>query len=308
MREWQAALSGSRLHHAWLLTGPRGLGKMSFAMSAARELIGASDDAHDHPDLHILTHLPKDDKEEKKRADGKVYERKRNISIAQIRAMQRRLVTRPTLGERRAIIINPADDMERNASNALLKSLEEPPQGSYFFLVAHQPAKLLPTIRSRCRPLRFPPLDDAQMREVIGKGSPPSDHPEQEAAIRVAGGSPGMALRFMEMDLGKAALTMESLVSRGDPSFAERTALVAAVGPRPDRERLNAILDIARSLLADRMSDTDRSHFAKLHAAHADCVKLSGEVATYNYDPGLIVMEIGTLLANAAPLSDRVHG
>ena len=83
----------------------------------------------DHADVIVLTHLPKDDKEEAKRTDGKPFELKRNVTIEQVRAMQQRLHTRPTLGARRAVIIDPADDLERPAQSALLKSLEEPPRG-----------------------------------------------------------------------------------------------------------------------------------------------------------------------------------
>ena len=76
-----------------------------------------------HPDILLLDHLPANDDEDKKRDEGKPYQRKRNITIDQIRRMQHRLTTRPTLGSRRAVIIDPADDMEKGAVNALLKSL-----------------------------------------------------------------------------------------------------------------------------------------------------------------------------------------
>ena len=130
-REWRKALGGERMHHAWLLAGRRGVGKGSFAFAAACELVGVGPaDAQNHPDILTLTYAPKDDKEERKRADGKPYEVARSIRIAQVRGMQARLGTRPTLGDKRAIIIDPADDLERNAANALLKSLEEPPIGT----------------------------------------------------------------------------------------------------------------------------------------------------------------------------------
>jgi hypothetical protein len=153
-RAWRDALAGERMHHGWLLAGKSGLGKRDFAQAAARELVaepGVPQPAGEHPDIITLTYGPKDDKGEKAQAEGKPYERARSIRIRQIRAMQRRLVPRPTLGRRRAIIIDPADDLEKAAANALLKSLEEPPAGTFFLLVTHRPARLLPTIRSRCR-------------------------------------------------------------------------------------------------------------------------------------------------------------
>ena len=118
-RQWRAALGGERMHHAWLLAGQRGIGKAGFAMQAARELVGGPATGS-HADILVLTHLPKDDKEEAKRDEGKPFETKRNITIGQIRAMQQRLTTRPTLGERRAVIVDPAEEIHTSATNAQL--------------------------------------------------------------------------------------------------------------------------------------------------------------------------------------------
>lgn len=307
-RQWREALRGERMHHAWLLAGKRGLGKMSFAEAAARELCaepGVSQPHGPHPDVHVLTHLPKDDKEERKRDEGKPYEVKRNITVGQIRAMQQRLTTRPTLGARRAVIIDPADDLEKSASNALLKSLEEPPAGTFFLLVAHRPAKLLPTIRSRCRVLRFSALGEAELTNWLAAQAPETDAQTREAAVRAAGGSPGAALDFVERDLARVHGLMTRIVRQGDDAFELRGQLAEAVGPRPDRERMTAILDLARSVLAGEMAGEGRSDWSGLVDAHAALVRLAGEAPTYNFDPGLLVMEIGTLLASAAPASER---
>src|SRR5690606_7756063 len=162
-RAWRAAIDSPRMHHGWILAGKRGIGKAAFALAAARELVaepGVAPSKGDHPDVIVLEPLPATADDEKKRDEGKPYQRKRNISVDRVRAMQQRLTTRPTLGARRAIVIDPADDLEKSAANALLKSLEEPPAGSYFLLVVHRPGRLLPTIRSRCRLLQFAPLGD----------------------------------------------------------------------------------------------------------------------------------------------------
>lgn len=307
-REWREALRGERMHHAWLLAGKRGLGKMSFAEAAARELCaepGVPQPRGQHPDIHVLTHLPKDDKEERKREDGKPYEVKRNITVGQIRAMQQRLTTRPTLGSRRAVIVDPADDLEKGASNALLKSLEEPPAGTFFLLVAHRPAKLLPTIRSRCRVLRFPSLAETELTRWLAAQAPDADAATREAAVRAASGSPGAALEFVERDLGPLHALMTHIVQRGDSDFALRSQLADAIGARPDRERMAAILDLARSVLAAEMTEDGRRDWRALVDAHADLTRLAGQAPTYNFDPGLLVMEIGTLLASAAASSER---
>ena len=306
-RAWRTAMSGERMHHAWLLTGRRGVGKGTFAQAAAKELVGSSgSDTGQHPDIITLTYGPKDDKEERKRADGKPFELARSIRIAQVRAMQARLNTRPTLGDRRAIIIDPADDMERNAANALLKSLEEPPAGTFFLLVAHSPARLLPTIRSRCRILRFPTIDDAEMDELLLSLAPEADDPTRTAAIAAASGSPGAALQFVEMELGKVAQAMQSILETGDDTFQLRGGLATLIGARPDRDRIRAVLELARSTVAQELKPgTDPR---RVIDAHGELVRLASEQPTYNFDAGLLAMEIGTLLAKAAKASERADG
>lgn len=308
-REWREGLGGERMHHAWLLAGKKGLGKMSFALAAARELVaepGVPQPEGQHPDILVLSHLPKDDKEEKKRDEGKDYELARNIKISQIREMQRRLTTRPTLGSRRAVIIDPADDMETGSSNALLKSLEEPPAGTFFLLVAHRPARLLPTIRSRCRLLRFPVLEDEAVSRILAAEAPEANAATRAAAVAAAAGSPGAALDFVAQDLGPVDALMQQIVRGGDGDFSLRGKLAAEVGARPDRERMAAVLDLARATLVRMTDGVPRSGLPALVDAHADLVRLSAQAPTHNFDPGILVMQIGGLLASAAAASERV--
>lgn len=306
-RQWREAMQGSRMHHAWLLAGKSGLGKHAFAGAAARELLGADPDAENHPDILHLTYGPKDEKEERKRADGKDFEFARSIRIGQIREMQHRLTTRPTLGDRRVVIINPADDMERNGANALLKSLEEPPQGTFFLLVAHRPARLLPTIRSRCRILRFPLLSDEQIALMLDQEAPLVEHGLREAALEMAGGSLGAALTFVEQDLGAVAQMMRRILNEGDATFDARTALSTAIGARPDRARMNAIFDLALSIIAHETPRASGRRQLALIEAHAAIVVLAGQAPTFNFDAGLLSLEIGSLLARAAEASERAN-
>ena len=310
-REWREALAGVRMHHGWILAGRRGLGKMHFAEAAARELVaepGITQPEGPHPDIHVLTHLPKDEKAEKLREEGKPFETKRNIAVGQIRQMQQRLTTRPTLGSRRAIIIDPADDLEKSAANALLKSLEEPPNGTFFLLVTHRPSRLLPTIRSRCRMLRFPQLADEQVARFLAHEAPEADGATRDAAVAAANGSPGVALDFVAQDLGKLNLLMRQILEQGDADFSLRGQLAMAIGARPSRDKVQATLDLARSVLASRIADVSRSQLPSLIEAHSQLVRLTAQAPTYNFDPGLLVMEIGTLLASAAGLREPAHG
>jgi DNA polymerase-3 subunit delta' len=307
-RQWRDALGGERMHHGWLLAGKAGLGKRDFALAAARELVaepGVPQPTGDHPDIIVLTYGPKDDKGEKAQAEGKPFDLARSIRIKQIRAMQKRLITRPTLGSRRAIIIDPADDLEKASANALLKSLEEPPAGTFFLLVSHRPARLLPTIRSRCRTLRFPVLNDSQLAAMLEQAGVRSD-PD---AIAAAEGSFGAALRFSAQDLAPIANIIAALIAGEEKGNARRGELARLIGGRADRERIQAVLDLAQGLVARaaRLA-RDPQHRTQLVETHAALVLLAAETPTANFDPGLLPFEIGSLLVAAAPASEPAHG
>ena len=310
-RAWRAALASPRMHHAWILAGRKGLGKHDFALAAAREIVALDRDApvgENDPDILLLSHLPKDDKEAKKAEKGEAFETKRNIAIEQVRAMQARLNTRPTLGPHRAIIINPADDLERNAANALLKSLEEPPQGTFFLLVTHRPGMLLPTIRSRARILRFNPLPMGAVEEALRAENRTADDAEISQAARASGGAPGAGLLFLAQELAPAEALMRRIASEGDPDFTLRGKLGEEIGARPNRERLSATLDLARTVLAQKLEQLDRHDIPSLVDAHSRLVTISGQAKSYNFDPAFLAMEIGTLLASAAPHRAGANG
>lgn len=303
-REWNDALGSARMHHAWLLAGPKGLGKGLFARAAAARLVaeaGLPQPAPaNHPDIIVLDHLPANDSEEEKRAEGKAFQTKRNITVDQIRRMQHRLTTRPTLGSRRAVIIDPADDLEKSAANALLKSLEEPPVGTFFLLVAHRPGRLLPTIRSRCRILRFAPLDPTAVEQILRTEQPNADPATIAAAIAAAEGSPGAALDFVNQQLGNLHALMQRLIAQGDDHFELRGALADEIGTRPSRERQAAAIDLARAVTAAELGQGSRARQERIIAAHAELVRIAAQAPTYNFDPALLVMEIGALLASLA--------
>lgn len=301
--EWRAAMASERMHHGWILAGKKGLGKASFALAAAAELVSEPGIPQPHPEAHPdivrLENPPANDEEEQKRADGKPYQTKRNITVDQIRRMQQRLTTRPTLGSRRAILIDSADDLEKGSVNALLKSLEEPPVGTTFLLVSHRPGGLLPTVRSRCRTLRFAPLADDGVASVLAREGGPADPETRAAAVAAAEGSPGAALAFLGQELGGMHQLMQVLVRQGDDDLALRGRLADEIGTRPDRERQLATLDLARAVLAAELRHADAPRQKAIIAAHGELVRLAAQAPTFNFDPGLLVMEIGGLLARA---------
>lgn len=259
-----AAMASDALHHAWLFAGPEGIGKATFARAAALRLLaqGAgnalppgfdvpADNAQarliaagSHPDYRVLTRQPKD-------GDKTGLELARSIPIAQVRALGAMFATRPSMSDRRVVVIDAVDDLERpGASNALLKNLEEPPQGTIFLLVSHAPGRLLPTIRSRCRLLRFDPLDDDAVTSVLRTALPQADPTELTALARVANGSPGRALGVAGLDLAALDSTLAAIARDGDPSNAVRGRLAKSLALKAAQGRYEAFLDRAPAFIA----------------------------------------------------------
>ena len=128
------------------------------------------------------------------------------------------------------------------------------------------------------------------------------------AAIRAAEGSFGAAQRFAEQDLAPVAALVSALLTKGDPDLAARTELARLIGPRADRDRLQAVFELAQAIAADLARSTaDSAHRAALVELHGDLVALAAQAPTYNFDTGLLTLEIGSLLARAAPASEPAH-
>ncbi|MGV8995971.1 MAG: DNA polymerase III subunit delta' [Parvibaculaceae bacterium] len=208
---FDAFMSG-RMHHAWLLTGPKGIGKATLAYRAARFVLrhstpevasaaGARDltTPADHPVArqvaagshpNVLTiRRPYDDKAKRLKTVITVDEVRRTANFFGLSA---------GAGGWRIAIIDAADDMNINAENALLKILEEPPPQSLFFLVSHQPGRLLPTIRSRCRTLRMAPLPAHDVAAVLAANGIKGSDADRQSIARLSEGSAGRALAIAD--------------------------------------------------------------------------------------------------------------
>ena len=208
---FEDARARGRLHHAWLISGPQGLGKATFAFRIARRLLGAAPDprhgllgaapqdpvsrlvAQDaHPDLMVVDRTD---------SDGKV---RREILVEEVRRLNEFFSKSPASAPYRVAIVDAADDLNRNAANALLKTLEEPPPRGVILLVCHAPGRLIRTIRSRCRTLKLAPLPEAAVADFVARRT--DADPEQALRLaRMSGGAPGRALALasegaLEMD------------------------------------------------------------------------------------------------------------
>jgi len=204
--------AAQRLPHAWLLSGPRGIGKMTLAYRIARfqlsqgaggnDLFGGPGSLQMSPDSELFHRILAGG-----HGDLRVIERVVNpttkmlrgeIVVDQIRGLVRFFSMTSAEGGWRIAIIDGAEDMNPNAANALLKLLEEPPKNCLLLLVSHGPGRLLPTIRSRCRHLALRPLEEADAIAVLARELPDLEQDECLGLVRLAEGSPGRAMAMAQ--------------------------------------------------------------------------------------------------------------
>lgn len=269
-----------RVPHALLFHGPDGVGKRTVAVEfgasllcleqgeeSCGECISCRKVAHsNHGDFFFIRREPKKQGRE---------ELSQFIVVDQIRRLSELAVYSPSRGKARVFIIEPADRMNTEAQNALLKTLEEPPGRSVLILVTSRPNVLLPTVRSRCLALRFNQVPTTVLTRFLQeRGSSPS-----EAAARAAlsGGRPGMAL---ELDPEKAGSMrhqllrdLEALASSpiAVASLADMVARLAGDGETEFLEGLELcqglLRDSARAAIGDEPADLLH---ADLHARLAE--------------------------------------
>lgn len=315
---FRAAMTGAMLHHAWLLAGPEGVGKAGFARAAAARILaeaageaGLSGDfdvpaesrtaaliaAGSHPDFRALTRLPKD-------LEKKPDELARSITIRQVRDLIPMFATTPSMSPRRVVVIDSIDEVERpGASNALLKSLEEPPAGTIFLLVSHAPGRLLATIRSRCRLLRFEPLDAAKMRDAIMAERSHASADEIAALIRAGGGSPGRALRYAGLDLAGIDTALAAIARDGDRSNRRRVRLAKALSTKAAQLRYEAFLDRAPSFIAEATPLRFGDDLRRALDAYADASELAAAARGLSLDGQGTVFEMAGIVARLAQRS-----
>jgi DNA polymerase III subunit delta' len=306
-----AAMASGVLHHAWLIAGPEGVGKGSFARQAAARMLAEAGEGHKlspgwdvpadsqtahlieagaHPDFRILARLPKD-------ADKPDEALARSITIAQVRSLQAMFATKPALSSRRVVVIDAIDDLERAGANALLKSLEEPPAGTIFLLVSHAPGRLLPTIRSRCRLLRFEGLSDTDVAAILRAELPEASAGEIESLVRAGEGAPGRALAFAGLDIATLEAEMGALADSGDPSNAIRLRLAKLLGPKAAQPRYEAFLERAPAFIAARAKGLSGDALRTALDAYGEARELAGVATGLSLDSAGTVFEMGGLIA-----------
>jgi DNA polymerase-3 subunit delta' len=213
------AFAAGRLPHAWLISGPQGVGKATFAYRIARFLLAQPMQAEEgglfgagapaapttldmprnhrvfrqiaqqgHPDFRLLERTP----------NPKTGRMRTEIVIEDVRAVIDFLHLKPAASPWRVVIVDSADDLNRNSANALLKILEEPSTNTVLLLLSHAPQSLLPTIRSRCRKLVLQPLPHDLAAAALAARFPDDKEQDRALAVATAGGSLGQAIRMIE--------------------------------------------------------------------------------------------------------------
>lgn len=310
--EFLAAWRSGAMHHAWLLTGQRGVGNAAFAVAAAGRLladaagpaveapgleapadhpVGRLVAAGSHPDFRMLERL------ENERTGNLA----RNITVDQIRALGDLFAVTPALSPWRAVIIDSLDDLEKSAANALLKMLEEPPANTVFLLVSHVPGRLLPTIRSRCRRLDFQPLGDDAMTSVLERQLPDLPESARAALVARAGGSVGRALAYAALELAPLEEEALAILGGGDRDNARRSKLAQALSGKAAADRYAAFLALAPSLIAREARRLDGPARRRALDAYARAREVGAMAPRLSLDPAATVFQLGTILASVAP-------
>jgi DNA polymerase-3 subunit delta' len=271
------AMRSARMHHAWLVTGPEGVGKATLAFRFARRLL-AGTPASDSLDLpptdpvfrRVAAGAHADLKTIELRLNEKTKRMRTQIAVDDVREITGFMALTPAEGGWRVVVVDGAEDMNAASANALLKILEEPPPRAILLMTCAAPGRLLPTIRSRCRRLRLSPLPDADMDALLRRYLPELDAEQRGRMVTLAEGSPGRALMLAEDEGLAIAMLVDKLLAdlpgvpvsrgyeiadflgRGDTGFSTfmdmlRAGIAAAVRDSvrgradPDQARLVAL-------------------------------------------------------------------
>lgn len=310
------AYRGGRMPHAWLIGGPSGVGKATLAYRAARFVLAHPDPsatavrqatslaiADDHPVARRVGAQGQGDLLVLERTPGESGALRTIITVEQVRRTVGFFGSTAGEGGWRVCIVDTADELQYpQASNALLKVLEEPPPRALLLLVSHAPGRLLPTIRSRCRQLALKPLSTPEVAQAaaaaLGRSAEESEIARAAAA---AEGSVGQAVTL----LGGAALAVRDQVTALLASLpAVDAAALHALGDRlarADSDAFAAFVDTVRNWLSERLRGGGEPHqLAQVAEVWEKLNRTAREVEVFNLERKPMVFAVFGLLAETA--------
>lgn len=309
VEQFTTAWERRTLHHGWLLAGPRGVGKASFARAAATRILaesagppiasGGLETPADHPIARLVEAGSHPDMRWLQRLENpKSGALARSITVEQVRGLGELFNATPFLSPWRVAVIDSVDDLEKGGANALLKMLEEPPANCLILLVSHAPGRLLATIRSRCRRLDLARLPEDAMTSFLEQALPSSSAAERARLAAMADGSPGRALAFAALDLVPLEQSATAILGDGDPGNARRASLAAELGKKTAADRYAAFLDLVPSLVAREARALSGAARQRALDAYASARELAVLAPRHSLDPSATVFQLGSILAS----------
>ena len=295
--QFKKALASGRPHHAWLVHGPRGIGKATFAYKMAALALGGSlvqtqnwIRSRAHPDLFVL---------ERQLNDGKPKKLKAEISVEDARSLSG-FLARTASSSWRIAIIDTADDLSTESANAILKLVEEPPPRVIMFLISHQLGKLLRTLRSRCLRLGLKPLSDNDCASIINnleRDTKPTLE-DQTAAIATSHGSPGRALALLG-SLG--AKSFNTFIKLHKPQFSQLLSIANQFANRSvGTDEFSIFSEMLQSWVAENAKANGNLQLAQAYLTMCENTRI---VQGFNLDRKTAVLTHLTLINDALKVS-----
>lgn len=306
-----SAFNSERLHHAWLLGGPMGIGKATFAYRIARFLLAQQGTDKSlfkpdslaipadhpavrqvmvlsHPDLIVLRRTPSSDK---KAAST-------TIPVDAVRRAVHLFGSTAGAGGYRVAIVDCAEDLTASSANALLKLIEEPPSRSVFLIVSHAPQRILPTIKSRCRLEMLEPLKAEDARKaLLALGSPWHQAEEErlEKAVTLAEGSMRRAAELIDPNKAGLIERLNTLMS-GLPAYSLKDVMALAedMNRKVHEADFDLVLESLQRFVTQKLHDGSRSLFLKnrLVEAYDETVSAAHQCDIYNLDKRPLILKI----------------
>lgn len=295
-------------HHAILIEGPAGIGKATLAFRFANHVLSHPEPAQAPAELgdpdpasmvtrqiasgasHNLLHLTRP-------VDEKTGRVKSAITVDEVRRAGKFFSQTSGTGNWRIVIVDPADDLNRNAANAILKILEEPPKRSLFLVLTHAPGKLLPTIRSRCLPLQLKPLRPDALKDALANLGVDLSGQEAQKVLSAADGSVSEALKLINYGGLDIISAFETILAGQGPAIRRDMHKLADVLSARDSETIfdffstlvsGHIMRVARqAAIAGDIAQAER--FSRLSATVTERLSVA---QAYNLDRKQTVLSI----------------